>query len=178
MGWWIFGSDESESNDEEEEQEEDEYPKGWTEEQHVKIWFNRTHATVHYKDDSTESVVYDVREDTDRTIKVAKYDPETDFGIRELPAYTRWGEPRVHGKKKRATEDQKTFNLDSVKKVEVSYVDRFVAFADVEIACRAKKDHRGRVESRALLNQAQDEIDWSYMIDYEYEAMREREEDN
>lgn len=174
MGWWIFGSDENQSNETEEEQE-DEYPKEYIEDAHIATTFTRTHATVHYKDGSTERITYDVRESDGRTITVSQYDHERDFHAKSSLTYFRNSEPSVYATKTGATEEEQTFNLDSVKKIEVNYRDDYVAFADVEKKVKERKDHRGSVETKAMLHTPQEEIEWSYMVKYEYEAMRERD---
>lgn len=170
-------SDSTQETEEEEEDEEPEYPKEWVEDRHIATKFTRTHATVHYKDGSTEQIVYDVREDNERTIDVAMYDHENDFHAKEPSFYYSNHDADVVAVKHGATEEQQTFNLDSVKKIEVRYRDQYVAFADVEQRKCVRECHSG-TEEIAILETPQREIDWSYMIIYEYEEkMRRREEE-
>jgi hypothetical protein len=181
MSWYnpfTWTSSDSTQETESEEEEQDEYPKEHIEDAHVATTFTRTHATIHYKDGSEERVEYDHREDNERTIKIARHDHEEDFRATSTLRWSRHSEPRVYAKATGATEAHQTLNLDSVKKIEVRYVDNFVAFADVEKKVEERKDRRGRVEKKARLHTDQEDVEWSYMIKYEYEAMREREEEN
>lgn len=182
MSWYNpftwTSSDSTQETEPEDEEEEEEYPKEHIEDTHIATTFTRTHATVHFKDGSEERVEYDTREDNERTIKIARHDHENDFRATSTLRWSRHSEPRVYAKATGATEGQQTFNLDSVKKIEVRYTDEFVAFADVEKKVEERKDRKGRVEQKARLHTDQEDVEWSYMIKYEYEEkMRRREEE-
>jgi len=181
MSWYNpFTWTSSDSTQETEpEDEEEEYPKEHIEDTHIATTFTRTHATVHFKDGSEERVEYDHRRDTDRTIKIARFDHERDFRATTSLSWMTHSDPSAYAEKNDPTEGRQTFNLDSVKKIEVRYEDEFVAFADVEKKVKERKDDRGRIEKKARLHTDQEDVEWSYMINYEYEEkMRRREEEN
>jgi hypothetical protein len=166
----------AEEETEEEEEEESEYPKEFHDTVRITGTVKRTHGKVHYPDGSTEDIVYDMRHDEGNTVEIEKHDIKNDARVYVSPRSSLEGPKKPCIQFRSPTGDTTTYSVPNFEKITVSYEDTFIVYADVDVKVEVTNDN-GAERYYVFLEEDREDIDYSFMIDYEYEELRRREED-